>query len=134
MPNEKYPNERLFAPLGGSTSGRLRRMGLLTAEGRPDRDALAVVSRLYAGQFYEDLCDFYSDADSANIVCLELEEHIGSEDPRLPFLYICSAYDAMCRALPDPIWWMAGDLELVEQFSHSFIRRLSEFARGSEVM
>ena len=134
MPNEKYPNGRLLAPLGGSASKRLRRMGLFTAEGRPDWDALAVVSRLYAGQFYDDLCDFYCDTDSANAVCRELEERIGSEDPRLPFLYICSAYDAMCRALPDPIWWMAGDLELVDQFSHGFIRRLSEFAGESGVM
>ena len=33
-------------------------MGLLTAEGAPEEDALAVIERLYAGLFYDALFDF----------------------------------------------------------------------------
>lgn len=109
-------------------------MGLLTAEGMPDRDAMAVVSRLYAGLFYDDLYDFFSDMRSVNSACRELVELIDTEDTRLPFLSICSAYDAIYRSLPAPIWWMAGNLELAAQFAHGFLRRLLEFTEGSGVM
>ena len=134
MSHEKYPASRPHDPFDDSAPERLRRMGLLTAEGKPDYDALAVISRLYAGLFYDDLLDFYSDMTSVNHVCRELMERIGAEDPRLPFLSICSAYDAIYHTLPEPVWWMAGDLELVNQFSHGFLRRLSEFSEESGVM
>ena len=134
MNYEKYPDSRPCSPFDDSAPERLRRMGLLTAEDAPDRDALAVISRLYAGLFYDDLLDFYSDMGSVNAVCRELIDRIGAEDPRLPFLSICSAYDAMYHSLPEPVWWMAGNLELVSQFSHGFIRRLSEFIEESGVM
>ena len=113
---------------------RLRRMGLLTGEGKPDLAAMAVVSRLYAGEFYDDLYDFYRDMRSVNSVCRELINLIDAEDARLPFLSICSAYDAIFRSLPAPIWWMAGNLEVAAQFAVGFLRRLSEFTEGNGVM
>lgn len=134
MAYEKYPVSRPGGPFDDSAPGRLRHMGLLTAEGKADQDALAVAARLYAGLFYDDLCDFYNDLSSVNAVCRELQERMRSEDPRMPFLSICSAYDAMYHALPEPVWWMAGNLELVSQFSHGFIRRLSECNEESGVM
>lgn len=134
MSHEKYPASRPHGPFDDSAPERLRRMGLLTAGGKPDRDAMAVVSRLYAGLFYDDLCDFYSEMGSVNTVCRELIDRGGAEDPRLPFLSICSAYDAMYCSLPEPVWWMAGNLELAAHFAHGFIRRLSEFTEESGVM
>ena len=118
MAHGKHSIFHPYDPFDDSVPERLRRMGLLTAEGKPDRDAMAVVSRLYAGEFYDDLYDYYSDA----------------EDARLPFLSICSAYDAIYRSLPAPIWWMAGNLEVAAQFAAGFLRRLSEFTEGSGVM
>ena len=35
-------------------------------------------------------------------------------------------------ALPETVWWLAGNLKLVEQFSQCFIRRLSEFVEECE--
>ena len=92
------------------------------------------VSRLYAGEFYDDLYDYYSDMNSVNSVCRELIDLTDAEDARLPFLSICSAYDAIYRSLPAPIWWMAGNLEVAAQFAAGFLRRLSEFTEGSGVM
>lgn len=127
MSNEKYSAARACGPFDDPALERLRRMGLLTAEGKPDRDALAVVSRLYAGLFYDELCDFYSELHSVNNVCRSLIERGNADDIRLPFLSICWAYDAMYCALPDPVWWIAGNLELAVHFAQGFIRRLSEF-------
>ena len=134
MAHEKHTIFHPYDPFDDSVPERLRRMGLLTAGGKPDRDAMAVVSRLYAGAFYDDLYDFYSDMRSVNSVCRELIDLADAEDARLPFLSICSAYDAIYRSLPAPIWWMAGNLEVAAQFAAGFLRRLSEFTEGSGVM
>ena len=49
MAHEKHSIFHPYDPFDDSVPERLRRMGLLTAGGKPDRDAMAVVSRLYAG-------------------------------------------------------------------------------------
>ena len=135
MSHEKYPAPRLPDPFGYFAPERLRRMGLLTAEGRPDKEALAVVSRLYAGVFYDDLYDFYSDMRIVNIVCRDLVDLLAMEENvRPPFLSICSAYGAIYCAPPAPVWWMAGNLELAARFTDGFLRHLSEFIEGSGVM
>ena len=134
MAHEKHSVFHPDDPFDDSVPERLRRMGLLTVEGKPDLEAMAVVSRLYAGEFYDDLYDFYRDMRSVNSVCRELINLIDAEDARLPFLSICSAYDAIFRSLPAPIWWMAGNLEVASQFAVGFLRRLSEFTEGNGVM
>lgn len=109
-------------------------MGLLTADGAPNQDALTVAARLYAGLFYDALCDFYGDMKNVDAVCHDLMERADTADPRLPFLAICSAYDAVYLALPEPVWWMAGELNLVTQFTVGFIGCLAEFTGESGVM
>lgn len=134
MAKEKYSPGGSWGPFDDSASERLRRMGLLTTEGVPDQNTLAVAAQLYAGLFFDALCDFHSDMERVNAACRELIERAGSEDPWLPFLAICSAYDAIYIALPEPVWWMAGHLELVTRFAAEFIKRLAEFTEESGVM
>ena len=135
MAHEKHSIFHPYDPFDDSVPERLRRMGLLTAGGKPDRDAMAVVSRLYAGAFYDDLYDFYSDMRSVNSVCRDLTDLLDmEEDVRLPFLSICSAYEAIYCALPASVWWMAGNLELPARFADGFLRRLSHFTDGRGVM
>lgn len=109
-------------------------MGLLTEAGNPNWDAMAVVSRLYAGLFYGCLCDFYGDLGRVEDVCRGLAERIGAADARQSFLSICSAYDAVYDSLPETVWWMAGNLELAGQFADGFLRCLAEFTEKSGVM
>ena len=94
-------NKNLCNPFDDSAPERLRHMGLLTAEGVPEQDALAVIERLYAGLFYDALFDFYDDVGNVNAICLELAERLGTENPRRSFLNICSAYDAIYLAIPE---------------------------------
>lgn len=119
-------NKNLCNPFDDSAPERLRHMGLLTAEGVPEQDALAVIERLYAGLFYDALFDFYDDVGNVNTICLELAERLGTENPRRSFLNICSAYDAIYLAIPEPVWWMAGNLDLITHFSAGFIKRLTD--------
>ena len=88
-------NKNLCNPFDDSAPERLRHMGLLTAEGVPEQDALAVIERLYAGLFYDALFDFYDDVGNVN-------------------------------AIPEPVWWMAGNLDLIAHFSAGFIKRLTD--------
>ena len=49
------------SPFDSSALDRLRRMGLATADGSVERDAMAVFCCIFAGQFYDDLCDYHQD-------------------------------------------------------------------------
>lgn len=53
--------QRPHSPFDNTAIDRLRRMGLATADGQADRDVMAVFSHIFAGQFYDDLCDYYQD-------------------------------------------------------------------------
>ena len=43
--------QRAHSPFEDSATQRLRRMGLTTEDGSPERDAMAVFSSIFAGQF-----------------------------------------------------------------------------------
>lgn len=118
--------KNLCNPFDDSAPERLRHMGLLTAEGAPEQDSLTVVEQLYAGLFYDALCDYYDDMAVVTATCRELAERLGTENPRQSFLRICSAYDAIYLAIPEPVWWIAGNLDLVTHFSVGFIKRLTD--------
>ena len=66
---------------------------------------------------------------NVNAICLELAERLGTGNPRRSFLNICSAYDAIYLAIPEPVWWMAGNLGLIAHFSAGFIKRLTDLIR-----
>ena len=119
-------DRNLCNPFDDSAPERLRHMGLLTAEGTPEQDALAVIERLYAGLFYDALFDFYDDVSNVNAICCDLAEQLDTGNPRQSFLRICSAYDTIYLAIPEPVWWIAGNLDLVTHFSTGFIKRLTD--------
>lgn len=54
-------NRPTHSPFDSTAIDRLRRMGLATADGSVERDAMAVFCCIFAGQFYDDLCDYHQD-------------------------------------------------------------------------
>ena len=51
------------------------------------------------------------------------------------FLLMCLQYDAIYRALPEPVWWISGAHDLAELFYSGFLshlRRLAEKEVESE--
>ena len=54
-----YEGRRAQSPFDDSARDRLRRMGLTDEAGKPDRDAFTLCSRIFAGQFFDDLCDYF---------------------------------------------------------------------------
>ena len=47
-------------PFDDSALPRLQRMGLLSATGEADRDAIASLSTVYAGLLFDAICDYTS--------------------------------------------------------------------------
>ena len=114
------------SPFDSSAIDRLRRMGLATAEGTVERDAMAVFCNIFAGQFYDDLCDYYQD-DPAEIraALAPLLDGAYTGDPHGKFLMICLQYDSIYRTLPDPIWWLSGSPAFAEFFADGFLAHLA---------
>ena len=46
-------------PFDDSAIERLRCMGLISEKGEADKEAVAVLCCVYAGQLFDDLCDYY---------------------------------------------------------------------------
>ena len=120
-------------PFDDSAKARQARMGLLQSDGAPDRDAVAVLSRVYAGLMFDDLCESSPDMERVYAICDRFEELWTQGDVKKALLFICLQYDGLLRPLPEPIWWIVGNPALVEPFCEGFIRRLSEF-RMEEVI
>lgn len=120
-------------PFDDSAVERHRRMGLLTADGKADTAAMAVFSRVFAGLFFDCLCDFSGSFETVRTVCLRLLELAEEEEPRRILLALSIQYDAMRRSLPEPIWWIAGSKTLLPPFTTGFLQHLRTLLSESEV-
>ena len=122
----RTPTSHPGSPFDDSAVDRQRRMGLLAQDGTVAQPAVAVFSQIYAGLFYDDLCDAHQDYQAVLAICRELVAMAGDADPRRGLLDLCVQYDTMLRPIPAPIWWIAGNASLVETFVREFARHLSK--------
>ena len=96
--------QRPHSPFEDTAVQRLRRMGLTTEDGAPEQDAISVFSTIFAGQFFDDLCDYYQDDEQVREVVTQFFQTAEQADSRQKFLLICLQYDGIYRDLPDPVW------------------------------
>ncbi len=122
-----YP--RPHSPFDSGAADRQRRMGLLDAGGQPDREAMLILSHVFAGQLYDDLSDYYQDAETVRELLSQLFSASEPASPHQKFLLICLQYDAMFRDLPDPIWWISGNPTLSELFADGFLAHLRQLEK-----
>lgn len=121
-----YEGRRAQSPFDGSAGDRLRRMGLADADGNPDRDAIAVCSYIFAGQFFDDLCDYFESYEDVRELISGLSESTEEDAGKQKFLLVCLQYDAIYRTLPDPVWWISGNSIAAELFAEGFIAHLKQ--------
>ena len=69
-----YEGRRAQSPFDDSAADRLRRMGLTDGNGKPDRDAITVCSCVFAGQFFDDLCDYFESYEDVQELISNLSE------------------------------------------------------------
>ena len=121
-----YEGRRAQSPFDDSAADRLRRMGLTDEAGRPDRDALAICSRIFAGQLFDDLCDYFESYEDVRELISSISEQSESAEGKQKFLLVCLQYDAIYRTLPDPVWWISGNPAAAELFAEGFLARLKQ--------
>lgn len=122
------------SPFDSSAIDRLRRMGLASSDGTVDRDAMAVFCSIFAGQFYDDLRDYYQDDPGAVKAALNpLVDGADTGDPYGKFLMICLQYDSIYCTLPDPVWWLSGTPAFAETFADGFLAHLRRLHECEEV-
>ncbi|NBI66974.1 hypothetical protein D1646_09120 [Pseudoflavonifractor sp. 60] len=123
--------QRAHSPFEDSATQRLRRMGLTTEDGSLERDAMAVFSSIFAGQFFDDLCDYYQDYENVQETIAQIFHTAEQADPRQKFLLICLQYDSIYRSLPDPVWWISGSPAFAELFAEDFLTYLKRLAENT---
>jgi len=121
--------ERAHSPFEDSAADRLRRMGLTAADGSPDRDAMAVFSTIFAGQFFDDLCDYYQDYRDVQGAIRQISNLAEQATSNQKFLLICLQYDSIYCSLPDPVWWISGSPALAELFADGFLAHLERLSQ-----
>ena len=124
--------QRPHSPFDDTAIERLRRMGLADADGRADGDVMTVFACIFAGQFYDDLCDYYQDYTDVQELLTQMFDTAETADPRQKFLLICLQYDGMFRDLPDPVWWISGQPEFAELFADGFLAHLKMLEEAKE--
>ena len=124
--------QRPHSPFEDSAAQRLRRMGLTAPDGSPERDAMAVFGTIFAGQFFDDLCDYYQDYKSVQDTIDQIFHTAEQADSRQKFLLICLQYDSIYRSLPDPVWWISGTPAFAELFAEDFLAHLKRLAENTQ--
>lgn len=119
-----YEGRRAQSPFDDSARDRLRRMGLTDEAGKPDRDAFTFCSRIFAGQFFDDLCDYFESYEDVRDLISGLSDSSENAEGRRKFLLVCLQYDAIYRTLPDPVWWISGNPAAAELFAEGFLAHL----------
>lgn len=129
-----YNTPMMPSPFDDSAKARQMRMGLLRDGGAADQDAIAVLSRVFAGLLFDDLCESSPDMERVFEVCKRISQLQKSGDAKKALLYICLQYDRLLQPLPEPIWWIVGNPALVESFVNGFSDCINGFARQLAVL
>ena len=130
---KKIRTGRIQNPFDDGAEERLRRMGLLHGDGEINTSSLMVLSSVYAGLLFDELCDFYQDYSMVQDDLNQLFTAAETADARQRFLLICLQYDGLGQALPNPIWWISGTPALAADFADGYIRHLKQLCYSEEV-
>ncbi len=131
MEHKQYIAHRPYDPFDDSVLERQRRMGLIDPDGNMDKPILAALARVYAGLFFDNLCDKYSSTYAVTASCQMV---LDKAEAREALLELSLQHDWMRRTLPEPIWWMAGSDTLLTEFVSCFAVNLTELFARMEVM
>ena len=95
---------RIVSPFDANAICRVRRMGLIADTGLPDQDMIMSLSRVYAGQLFDEYCDFLQDADCAQEILKKFVSEAEDADPKNRFIRLCIHYYTGSQSPPDPAW------------------------------
>ena len=117
------------SPFDAAAAERHRRMGLVDGDGKANVQAIKIIARAHAGMFFDERCE-HSDSEGGVLLTItRLSKMRETAQPWQVFITICIAYDEMRLPLPDLIWWISGNMELVSLFVGAFVDSLKAILR-----
>ena len=132
--NSSHLTVRVPNPFDDSANIRLGRMGLFDVDGNIDSGVMCVFSRVFAGLFFDDLCDFYDNPKDLTVIYNALSALYEKGNFQHMLLLISIQYDYIRKPLPDPVWWLAGNTAAVNAFMVLFIKRLKALMTESKLV
>lgn len=124
MNSKNAIHKRINSPFDDSVIERHRRMGLINEEGAVDENVVAIAGGIYAGMFFDNLCDTYESYEEVKVICRQLLDGKVRISARQLLLLISLRYDAMRKPLPELMWWISGSVQILPIFIAAFTRRL----------
>ena len=82
-------------------------MGIVKRDGEINVENMRLFTRIYAAQFYYNLCDSYAKS-TVGTVLASFDELSGRKDYKGIYLFLSLQYDQLRKPLPDPVWWLMG--------------------------
>ncbi len=134
-PSMKNPcsRRRISDPFDDSVIERQKRMGLLFENGEVNNTAITIISRVQSGLFWDNLSDNFTEICKVKSACDSIIQTAKNFDTRRTLLELCSWYDTIRRPLPETIWWIVGNDDLLAPFIEGFVICLSEILERLEV-
>ena len=118
-------------PMDGPLLSRLYQMGIVKRDGEINVENMRLFTRIYAAQFYYNLCDSYAKS-TVGTVLASFDELSGRMDYKGIYLFLSLQYDQLRKPLPDPVWWLMGSPKALKIFSIGFVESLTEVFREEE--
>ena len=118
-------------PMDGPLLSRLYQMGIVKRDGEINVENRRLFTRIYAAQFYYNLCDSYAKS-TVGTVLASFDELSGRKDYKGIYLFLSLQYDQLRKPLPDPVWWLMGSPKALKIFSIGFVESLTEVFREEE--
>ena len=122
---------RIADPFNNAAPARLIRMGILNNDKEINRENLKVISTLFAGLFFDELYDWYDDCDAIFSIYSMFSELHEREDYHHLYLYLSVCYDQIGKTLPEPVWWIAGQEQIIILFMEFFFQYFSSLMNKS---
>ena len=117
-----------LSPFDDSAQTRLERMGITDTNGKPNSEIMPVFSGIFSAHFYEHAMDCYDNPDVVSSIAAKLSASSNSHGYKQRFVFLCLQYDAIRLPIPDPVWWIAGNADVVSEFMDAFTAHLCELA------
>ena len=124
MNSKNVIHKRISSPFDDSVIERQRRMGLINKEGVVDENVVAIAGGIYAGMFFDNLCDTYESYEEVKVICRQLLDGKARISAKQMFILISLQYDAMRKPLPELMWWISGSAQILPIFITAFTSRL----------
>jgi len=119
-------------PFAPTAPTRLTRMRLTTPDNKPNPHTMPVFAGIFSAIFYEQAMDLYGNPTVTTSIATSLLELRDQRKYEQMFVFLCLQYDAMHIPIPDPVWWIAGNSDVVREFMDAFTTRLCELVAESE--